>query len=78
MSTWRRFHLDETVKALATSDGSRFFVEVREPAGENRQPRSCYRSNLEDARVTADRIVQAYYPHECDDEVCGSWYKLDR
>ena len=75
MSTWRRFHLNETVKALATSDRTRFFVYVREPANENRQTRTCYRSNLEDAQETADGIVQGYFPHECNDEICGSWHR---
>ena len=60
MSTWRRFHLEETVKALAVSDQTRFFVCVREPAHENRRPRECYRSNLHEARETADRIVGAH------------------
>jgi hypothetical protein len=75
MSTWRRFHLDESVRAMAVSDQSRFFVFVREPG--NRQPRECYRSDLNEARETADRIVQAYYPHECTSAVCGSWQKLE-
>ena len=77
MSTWRRFHLDETIKAMAVSDSARFFVYVREPAGANRQPRDCYRSSLRDAQETADRIVQAYYPHECDEQVCDRWQRLD-
>jgi hypothetical protein len=77
MSTWRRFHIDETIKAMTASDGNRFFVFVREPAGANRQPRECYRSNLKAARETADGIVQAYYPHECNAVTCGSWQKLE-
>jgi hypothetical protein len=77
MSTWRRFHLEETVKAMAVSDQARFFVFVREPAHESRQPRQCYRSNLNEARETADRIVQAYYPHKCTEAVCGGWQKLE-
>jgi hypothetical protein len=77
MSNWRRFHLNETIKALATSDNTRFFVQVREPVGENRQPRACYRSTLESAQETADGIVQSYYPHECNDATCGSWHRSD-
>jgi len=77
MSTWRRFHLDETVRALATSENHRFFVQVREPAGETRQPIEFYRWRLAEAKTAADRLVQAYYPHECDAETCGEWRKLD-
>jgi len=77
MSTWRRLHLNETVKAMATSDRTRFFVSVREPVGEKRHPLECYRSTLSSAQESADRIVQAYYPHECDADTCGAWHKLD-
>ena len=77
MSTWRRFHIDETIKAMTSSDGNRFFVFVREPAGANRQPRECYRSDLKTAQETADGIVQAYYPHECNTATCGLWQKLE-
>ena len=77
MSTWRRLHLNETVKAMAMSDRTRFFVCVREPVGENRHPLECYRSALSSAQETADRIVQAYYPHECDEQKCGAWHRLD-
>jgi hypothetical protein len=77
MSTWHRFHLNESVKALAIPDNRRFFVRVREPQGQNRQPLEFYRWNLRDAQEAADRVVQAYYPHECDDEICGVWRKFD-
>jgi len=77
MSTWRRFHLEDTIKALATSENHRFFVQVREPAGENRKPIEFYRWNLPEAKAAADRLVQAYYPHDCDSHVCGEWLKLD-
>jgi len=77
MSTWRRFHLNDTIKALATSENSRFFVRVVEPPDEHRHPRECYRWNLPDAQETADKIVQGYYPHDCSDENCGAWNKLD-
>jgi hypothetical protein len=31
MSHWQRFHLEETIKAMATPDNHRFFIQVREP-----------------------------------------------
>ncbi len=77
MSTWHRFHLGETVKAMATSDNHRFFVHVREPPGENRNPLQFYRWGLREAQEAADHVVQAYYPHECDEESCGTWRKSD-
>ena len=77
MSTWRRLHLNNSIKAMAVSENQRFLVYVREPVGEQREPRECYRSSLESAQQTADHIVQAYYPHECEDAVCGNWHKLD-
>ena len=77
MSTWRRFHLEDSIKALATSENHRFFVQLREPPGANRQPIEFYRWNLADAKLAADRLVQAYYPHDCSDESCGEWRNLD-
>jgi hypothetical protein len=77
MSTYRRFHLNETIRAMTTSENSRFFVQVLEPPGEHRHPRECYRWNLKEAQDAADKIVQGYYPHKCDDETCGAWSKLD-
>ena len=77
MSTWHRFHLNESLKALAISDNNRFFVSLREPPGESRHPLEFYRWNLRDAQEAADRIVQAYYPHECDEQICGAWRKTD-
>jgi len=77
MSTWRRFHLEDTVRALATSENHRFFVQVREPPGGTRQPIEFYRWKLGEAKAAADRLVQAYYPHECEQETCGEWRKLD-
>lgn len=77
MSTWHRFHLKDTLKALAISDNNRFFVRLREPPGESRHPLEFYRWNLRDAQEAADRIVQAYYPHECDEQICGLWRKSD-
>ena len=76
MSEWRRFHLDDTVTAMAIPDSRRFLVRMREPAGENRQPIEFYRGNLKEAQRAADRLVQAYYPHECDEERCGQWRKI--
>jgi hypothetical protein len=63
MSTWYKFHLEETVKALAFSDNHRFFVQVREPPGQHRHPLEFFRWSLRDAQEAADRVVQAYYPH---------------
>jgi len=77
MSTWRRFHLEDSIKALATSENHRFFVQVREPPGQHRQPIEFYRWNLPEAKSAADRLVQAYYPHDCDTKICGEWHKLD-
>jgi hypothetical protein len=77
MSTWQRLHLSGSLKALATSDNHRFFVQLREPPGENRQPIEFYRWNLGDARRAGDKLVQAYYPHECGENTCGKWHKLD-
>lgn len=77
MSTWRRFHIDETIKAMAVSDSTRFYVFVREPPGANRHPRECYRSDLKTAQETADGIVQSYYPHDCNESDCGIWQKLE-
>ena len=77
MSTWHRFHLSESVKATAVSDTHRFFVHIREPPGEDRRPVEFYRWTLRDAQEAADRVVQAYYPHECDTELCGGWRKSD-
>jgi hypothetical protein len=75
MSTWHRFHLNETIKAMAISDNRRFFVHVREPEGEKRNPLEFYRWKLRDAQEAADKVVQAYYPHECDEQMCGVWRK---
>lgn len=77
MSTWRRLHLHDTIKALATSENHRFFIQVREPPGSKRNPIEFYRWNLPEAKAAADRLVQAYYPHDCDEETCGTWQKLD-
>jgi len=77
MSMWYRFHLDDTIKATATPDGRRFFVHVREPAESGRKPLDCYRIKLTDAQDAADRIVQAYYPHDCDGDACDIWRKLE-
>ena len=77
MATWQRFHLDNTLKALAVSDDHRFFVRLREPPGENRQPIEFYRWHLKDAQTAGDRLVQAYYPHECSADSCGNWQKVE-
>ncbi len=75
MSVWYRFHQDESTKSLATFDGHRFFIQIREPPGEQRRPIEFFRGSLATAREAADRIVQAYYPHECSDGTCGGWQK---
>ena len=75
MSSWHRFHLNESVKAMAISDQRRFFVCVREPEGEQLRPLEFYRWKLSEAQEAADRVVQAYYPHECDLLTCGAWQK---
>jgi hypothetical protein len=77
MSNWYRHHLDSSLKALVTFDRHRFFVNFREPEGEHREPISFYRSTLRDAQESADRIVQAYYPHECGTDSCDVWRKID-
>ena len=77
MSYWERLHLDDTVKALATPDNHRFFIQIREPVGESRNPIEFFRWTLTEAQDAADRIVQAYYPHHCDTESCGTWQKVD-
>ena len=77
MSTWQKLHLKDTLKALATSENHRFFVQFREPEGEQRNPIEFYRWTLKDAQEAADRIVQAYYPHDCEVEECGDWRKFD-
>lgn len=69
--------MEETIKALATPDNHRFFIQVREPPGERRQPIEFFRSTLREAQDAADRIVQAYYPHDCDVESCGAWKKFE-
>ena len=77
MSTWRRYHLNETVTAVATPDNRRFFVHLREPAGETRHPIEFYRWTLPEAQTGADQLVEAYYPHDCDAGKCGPWSKSD-
>jgi hypothetical protein len=77
MSTWRRFHLQDSIKAFAISENHRFFVQVREPPGGDRHPIEFYRWNLSAAKAAADKLVQAYYPHECNEKTCDTWRKLD-
>jgi hypothetical protein len=77
MGEWLRFHLDETITALAIPEGGRFLVRVREPAEGNRRPIQFYRWNLREAQKAADQLVQAYYPHDCDEQNCGRWRKTD-
>ena len=77
MSIWLRHHLDDTVTATAAPEGVRFLVHVREPTEVGRHPIDCYRWTLKDAQAAADRLVQAYYPHECDEHGCGSWRRCE-
>jgi hypothetical protein len=76
MSEWHCPHLDDTLTAMAISDRGRFLVRLREPPGEHRNPIEFHRWTLDDARRAADRLVQAYYPHDCSAHGCGAWYKL--
>ena len=76
MSEWRCYHLDETLAAMAISDGGRFLVRLREPAGESRHPIEFHRGTLKEATRAADGLVQAYYPHDCRERGCGAWHKL--
>jgi hypothetical protein len=69
--------MEETLKALATQDTRRFFIQVKEPSGHHRNPIEFYRWTLREAQDAADRIVQAYYPHDCEVESCGVWKKFD-
>jgi hypothetical protein len=62
---------------MAVSDSNRFFVKLIEPPGENRGPIEFYRWHLKDAQNAADKLVQAYYPHECSDQGCGYWRRVD-
>jgi hypothetical protein len=65
------------VTATAASEGVRFLVHVREPDEMGRRPVDFFRWNLKDAQVAADRLVRAYYPHECDAQTCGSWHRAE-
>ena len=76
MSEWHCLHLDDTLTAMAISDQGRFLVRLREPPGEHRHPIEFHRWTLRDAQRAADRLVQAYYPHDCRESGCGSWEKL--
>jgi hypothetical protein len=76
MSEWHCLHMDDTLTAMVTSDGRRFLVHLREPPGEHRRPVEFHRWTLADALGAADRLVQAYYPHDCGEYGCGEWQKL--
>ena len=76
MSEWHCLHLDDTLTAMAISDNGRFLVRLREPYGERRNPVEFHRFTLKDALASADRLVQAYYPHDCRECWCGEWEKL--
>jgi hypothetical protein len=75
MSEWHCFHLDETITAMVVPENGRFLVRLREPAGESRNPIEFYRGNLKEAQRAADKLVQAYYPHQCSEDTCGQWRK---
>jgi len=68
--------MDDTLVAFVTADLSRYLVRLKEPEGERRNPVEFYRWTLRDARKAADRLVQAYYPHDCADCSCGEWEEL--
>ena len=74
MGTWLRHHLDETVTATASPEGTRLLVRVRGPARlSRRRPLDCFRRSVKGAKAAADELVQAYYPHDCDGARCGPW-----
>jgi hypothetical protein len=75
MIHWFLFHLDDSIKAMATYDQHRFFVRVREPIGEARGPIAFYRQTIDEAQESADQVVQEYYPHECSPHECSAWTK---
>ncbi len=75
MSEWYRNHLDEKITALAIPDNRRFWVQMREHEGGSGYPAEFFRWNLRDAQKAADRLVQAYHPHECEESRCGQWRK---
>lgn len=76
MSEWHCYHMDDTLTAIVSADNGRFLVRLREPPGQHRNPIEFHRWTLRDARSAADRLVQAYYPHECSDSDCGGWEEL--
>jgi hypothetical protein len=77
MSHWQRFHLDDTVKAIATSDNHRFFIQVREPPGEHRNPIEFFRWTLKEAQDAADRSCRLTIRMSVKRAVMfgGSWIK---
>jgi hypothetical protein len=77
MSEWHCFHLDGTIKTLVLPDTRRFLDRMREPEGESRHPIEFFRWTLKDAQRAADKLVQMYYPHECDEHKCGRWQKTE-
>jgi hypothetical protein len=76
MGEWHCLHLDDTLVAIVVSDTRRFLVRLREPEGERRHPLQFHRWTLRDARAAADKLVQAYYPHDCSAHGCGGWEEL--
>lgn len=76
MSEWQCLHLDETITAMAIPERGRFLVRIREPEEGNRHPIEFYRGTLKEAQRAARKLVQMYYPHQCD-ERCGRWRKTD-
>jgi hypothetical protein len=75
MSEWRCLHLDGSITAMVIPENRRFLVRMREPAGESRNPIEFYRGTLKEAQRAADKLVQAYYPHQCSEDTCGQWQK---
>jgi hypothetical protein len=76
MSVWHCSHLDDTLTAMATADRGRFLVRLREPPGQHRHPVEFHRWTLKDAKQAADKLVQAYYPHDCREHGCGEWEEV--
>ena len=76
MSEWHCLHLEDTLTAIVVSDMNRFHVRLREPQGQRRNSIELYRGNPKEAQRAADRLVQAYYPHDCEECGCGTWARL--
>jgi hypothetical protein len=69
--------MEDSITAIVSADMfGRFLVRMREPAGAHRNPIEFQRGTLKEALRAADKLVQAYYPHECDETKCGNWHQI--